>query len=54
MGDQPSLLLEVRPYTGIYTEHFSQIGKFQSNTPRGWLEMSLGDELYEVVGKIHD
>lgn len=53
MGDDgPSILLGVRPYTGIYPQHFMQIGKFQSNTKSGSLEMALGNEMHEVVGTI--
>lgn len=45
-----AVLLGLRPYTGPFTNlGFHSIGKFQSNTKRGWTEMTLGTEPHEVV-----
>lgn len=53
-GDEPSLVIATKPYTGKFTEHFTHTVRFQSNTPRGWLEMSVGSELYNVTGTWND
>lgn len=35
-------VIEVRPYTGIYKEHFTQIVRVPAwRTLNGWLEMSV-------------
>ena len=44
-GYYPARILEVRPYTGLYTQHFTHILKLEPPGIRqGWVEMSVHEQ----------